>query len=56
MGVERQYHFYLSKKLPLLVTVIFINLRKRNLGLPVQIQSKAPTAKKPAQSYPYLQT
>lgn len=39
---------------PLLIAVIFINLRKRNLGLLAQIQSEAPTAKKPAQPYPSL--
>lgn len=56
MGVERECLFYFSKKLLLLAVVIFINLRKRNLDLLAQIQSKAPTAKKPPEPYPCLQT
>lgn len=56
MGPERQCLFLFSKKFPLLVGVIFINLRKRNLRLLAQIQSVAPTAKKPAEPYLYLRT
>lgn len=36
--MERECFFYFSKKLPVLVTVIFIHLRKRNLHLLAQIQ------------------
>lgn len=56
MGAERQCLFLFSKKLPLLVAAIFTNLRKRNLRLLAQIQSAAPTAKKPAEPYLYLRT
>lgn len=54
--MQRERFFYCSRKLLMLVTIIFINLMSGSIHLLVQIQSETLAVKKSVQSYSYLWT